>query len=132
MISRQSETIFSLINEMTTLNNLQQNKKVINANIISYLRNLYECFVPMVETKQIDYIFSSNVSEIYLDYIPEYIRVIMHNLLNHAVTYCKEYTNITVSIHCDRKKNVTPLKLYTTELASIRKVFYMFLISTFL
>lgn len=104
MISRQSETIFSLINEMTTLNNLQQNKKVINANIISYLRNLYECFVPMVETKQIDYIFSSNVSEIYLDYIPEYIRVIMHNLLNHAVTYCKEYTNITVSIHCDRKK----------------------------
>ena len=110
MMSRQSETIFSLINEMTTLSNLQQNKKVVNANIISYLRNLYECFVPMVETKQIDYIFTSNVSEIYLDYIPEYIRMIMHSLLYHAITYCKEYTNITVSIYCDKKK-----KRYTIE-----------------
>ena len=59
ILSRQSENLFLLINEINSLNYLQEENKqnkVVNANIISYLKYLYECFYPLAETKKIDYV----------------------------------------------------------------------------
>lgn len=113
ILSRQSENLFLLINEINSLNYLQEENKqnkVVNANIISYLKYLYECFYPLAETKKIDYVFFGNVSEICIDYWPEYMRMVMHTLLYHATTNSPEQSNITVSVLCDRKK-----KYYTIE-----------------
>mgnify|MGYP000856600978 FL=1 len=110
ILSRQSENLFLLINEIATVDNLQENDKsdkMVNSNIISYFRYLYECFSSLAETKKINYVFHSNVSEIYMDYIPEYLRIIMNNLIGNAMKYCMD-NNITVSINCDcSKKNYT-------------------------
>lgn len=62
--------------------------------------------------KKNDYVFHSNVSEIYLDYKPEYLRMVMHSLLYVAFKFCTEYNHIEVSVNCDSKKNN-----YTIEVA---------------
>lgn len=115
MLSRQSENLFLLVNEIASLGNLQEGNrsdKVINANIISYLRYLYECFIPMAETKGIDYVFHSNVSEIHMDYMSEYLRMVMHSLLYNAFKSCTEDNHVTVSVNCDSNKNN-----YTVEIS---------------
>jgi len=114
MLSRQSKNLFLLTNEIASLDNLQKDSKcgkVINANIIPYLRYLYESFTPMAETKRIDYVFNSNVSEIIMDYVPEYLRMVMHSLLYVAFKLCTEYNHIEVSINCDSKKNNYTIKI---------------------
>ncbi|MEN6324420.1 MAG: helix-turn-helix domain-containing protein [Proteiniphilum sp.] len=114
MLSRQSENLFLLTNEITSLDNLQKDSKcgkVINGNIISYLRYFYESFTPLAETKKIDYVFHSNVSEIYMDYKPEYLRMVMHSLLYASFKLCTEYNHIEVSINCDSKKNNYTIKI---------------------
>jgi len=36
-----------------------------------------------------------------MDYVPEYLRIIMNNLLSNAVKHCSEKETITVEVNCD-------------------------------
>lgn len=115
ILLRQSNDLLQLINEIASLDNLQKNNqsdKVIKGNIIPYLRYLYECFAPMAETKRIAYTFQSNVSEIYLDYMPEYLRMVMHNLLYNTMKRCTEHNHIKVSVNYEMKKNDYSIEVF--------------------
>ena len=55
--------------------------------------------------QKIDYLFLSSVKELYIDYIPDYIQIILSSLLGNAIGRCTENDNITVKIDLDKNKN---------------------------
>jgi len=104
ILSRQSENLYLLIDEIATIANVQENErsiKPVNGNVIVFLQHLYYSFRVLAETKKIEYVFHSNVSELNMDYVPEYLRIIMNNLLSNAVKHCSEKETITVEVNCD-------------------------------
>ncbi len=104
ILSRQSENLYFLIDEIATIANVQENErsiKAVNGNVIVFLQHLYHSFMVLAETKKIEYVFHSNVSELNMDYVPEYLRIIMNNLLSNAVKHCSEKDLITVEVNCD-------------------------------
>jgi len=104
ILSRQSENLYLLIDEIATIANVQENErsiKPVNGNVIVFLQHLYLSFRVLAETKKIEYVFHSNVSELNMDYVPEYLRIIMNNLLSNAVKHCSEKETITVEVNCD-------------------------------
>lgn len=111
ILTRQTENLFLLINEIATVDNLREGnepKKMMNGNIIAYFRYLFEYFSTLAETKKINCVFQSNVSEMHMDYFPEYLHIIMHNLLSNAMKYCTENETITVNVNCNlQTKNCT-------------------------
>lgn len=115
ILSRQSENLYLLIDEIASIATVQENEKppkTVNDNVVAYLQYLYECFSPLIEIKKIDYLFHSNVSDLRIDYIPEYLRIIMNNLLSNAIKHCSEKDTISVKVNYD---NIN--KYYTVEVS---------------
>ena len=130
ILSRQSENLYLLIDEITTIATVQENEKLIkkvNGNIIAYLQYLFECFSTLAETKRIEYVFSCNVSELYMDYVPEYLRIIMNNLLSNAIKYSSESGTIKVNVNCDNSNKVCKVEVSDTgEGISEKDIPYIF------
>lgn len=115
ILNRQSENLQLLIDGVSSIANLQEEKKqkkMVYGNIIAYFQYLYECYSVLAEIKKIDYIFHSNVKELYLDYTPEYLRIIISSLVGNAIGCCTEGDNITVKIDLDKNK-----RYYTIEVS---------------
>ncbi len=111
ILTSQSKNLFLLIDEITTADQLKEENepiKMMNGNIIAYFRYLFEYFSTLPETKKINCVFQSNVSEMHMDYLPEYLRVILNNLMSNAMKYCSENDTITVNVNCNlQTKNCT-------------------------
>jgi len=104
ILSRQSENLYLLIDEIATIAQVQENErsiKPVNGNVIVFLQQVFTNFSVLAVTKKIDYLFHSNVSELNMDYVPEYLRIILNNLLSNAMKHCSEKDTITVDIHCN-------------------------------
>ncbi len=54
------------------------------------------------KVKKIDYNFRSNTGELVMDYQPEFLRLIINNLVNSAFNYCHENDRIAVQVSCNR------------------------------
>lgn len=107
ILNRQSENLQLLINELSSIANLQEyksQKKMVYGNIVAYFQYLFECYAVLAENKKTDYLFLSSVKELYIDYIPDYIQIILSSLLGNAIGRCTENDNITVKIDLDKNK----------------------------
>ena len=117
ILSRQSENLQLLIDGVSSIANLEEDKKhnkMVYGNIIAYLQYLYECYSVLAEIKKIDYLFHSNVKELHVDYIPEYLRIIVSSLIGNAMEYCTEKDNITVNINLDNNKRYFTIEVTDT------------------
>lgn len=105
ILSRQSENLSTLIDNVASIASLQRidsRSNVKNGNVIAYLQYLYECFSDFTEAKQISYTFYSSVSEMLINYEPEYLRIILHNLIGISIKQCAE--NDQINLRIDRKQ----------------------------
>lgn len=105
ILSRQTENLYMLIDNMASIANLQRidsRSNVKNGNVIAYLQYIYECFSTFAETKRISYSFYSNASDLLTTYEPEYLRIILHNLIGISIKLCTESDHINLHINSDR------------------------------
>ena len=109
ILSRQTESLYTLANEVTSIAHLQGSVKpseMKDGNVVAYLQYLYECFAVLTENKRVTYAFHSNVSELFTVYQPDYLRAILNNLLDDAMRHCTEGDRVTVRVTRDwAKKN---------------------------
>lgn len=114
ILSRQTENLYTLIDKVASIANLQgidNRTNVKNGNVIAYLQYMYECFAIFAEAKRINYTFHSNVSEVLTSYDPEYLRVILHNLLGSAIKHCTENDEIRFLVNRDRINKIYSLDI---------------------
>lgn len=123
ILSRQSKNLRILVDGISSISNLQENNKggeIINDNIIIYLKNIFETFSVLAEIKKIKYEFFSEVSDLRVDYKPEYITVIMNNLITRAFSHCSDNDIISVSVMTDRNNKNFIIQISSTGNGKIK------------
>ncbi|MEM8524316.1 MAG: two-component regulator propeller domain-containing protein [Bacteroidota bacterium] len=101
MIARNGESLLDLINQMLDLSKIENGKlslKLIQGDIVSYLRYLVESFHSFAENKDIQIHFLSDLEAKTMDYDPEKVQQIISNLLSNAVKFTSAGGNIYLSV----------------------------------
>lgn len=104
ILSRQSQNLLSLINEMSSATDMQKIEKCSNTihdNIVNYLSCLFENFSVLAENKRINYSFHNEIKELNMDYYPETLRLIFSNLLSNLIQYSQENDKVSVGVDCN-------------------------------
>lgn len=90
IIQRNGENLLQIVNQILDLTKLEVEKlelKLVQDDIIYYLKYLLESFHSAAEQKDIELIFETSEAEIVMDYDPERIRQIVTNLLSNAIKF---------------------------------------------
>lgn len=130
ILTRQSENLYMLVNQIASISTLEQNREDpthLNGDLIAYLHQLYQVFVPQARKRNISSQFSSNVKELHTDHVPEYLRIIFNNLMSNALDHSKEIDTIEVALECDSWRRHWKLQVsYTGAGISSRELPHIF------
>ncbi|MFA7104948.1 MAG: tetratricopeptide repeat protein [Dysgonamonadaceae bacterium] len=97
IVSQQCDNLMFLLDEILAMSKIKANKEEItyrNGDVVTYLRYLYNSFTVLTDKKQLNYVFHSNVENLEMSYPPEYLRVIVNNLLSNSIKHCSESDQI--------------------------------------
>lgn len=97
LIKRNSTNLLNLINQILDLRKLESGKlevSMIQSNIVSYLKYIFESFQSYAQSKQVKMHFLCQEKEIMMDYDPDKILRIISNLLSNAIKFTPEKGNI--------------------------------------
>ncbi|MEO6669480.1 MAG: ATP-binding protein [Ferruginibacter sp.] len=114
MIIRNGESLLKLVNEMLDLSKLETGKmtlKLVQGDIISFLRYIVESFNSLAESQQKQLHFLSQIDTLVTPYDPEKMRQIIANLLSNALKFTPEKGNIYISISEEKQTNLTTTSL---------------------
>ena len=103
-IKRNSRQLLGLVNQFLDLSRLESGSlpvKMLNDDIIRYIRYLTESFHSYAETKDIRLHLFSNIEEFYMDFDPEKLRVIFSNLLGNAIKFTSSCGDVYVTIEAE-------------------------------
>ncbi len=104
ILSRESENLLFHIDGILSALSIRYSPKPakqIHDDMVFYINYLYECMRGYAEAKKIDFTFRSELQSLAMDYSPDYMRVIVNNLLSDAFRRCKPNDKIVFSIGCD-------------------------------
>ncbi|MEM6964484.1 MAG: sensor histidine kinase, partial [Bacteroidota bacterium] len=90
LIQRNSENLLQLINQLLDLSKAESGKldvKMIQGDIINYLRYLTESFHSVAAGKKIQLTFHTEEKELVMDFDEQKIQYIVYNLLSNAIKY---------------------------------------------
>ena len=104
IISRQSENLLFLVNEVLSVSKIKSENKIlwINDNIVNCLKYLHHSFSDFAQSKKILYFFHSSSDTIFMDYSKEHIRLIINNLLSNSIKHCNEGNKILLIVREDK------------------------------
>jgi signal transduction histidine kinase/ligand-binding sensor domain-containing protein/DNA-binding NarL/FixJ family response regulator len=86
--------------------------KVSNHDIVSFVKNIYQSFNEMANTRKIDYNFFSVERSIMLWYDAVQLQKVFYNLISNAFKYSKD--NSSISIKIERKTDGVKISLSDT------------------
>lgn len=101
MIQRNSNRLLNLVNQLLDLRKLEAGTlpiRMIQGDIISYLRYLSESFHSYAESKTIQLDFEPKQEELIMDYDPEKITAIVSNLLSNAIKFTPEGGKVKLEV----------------------------------
>lgn len=104
IISRQSENLLFLVNEILSVSKIKSQQKVlwINDNVVDYLKHLHHSFADLAQSKKISYFFHNQTDTLFMDYSKEHILLIINNLLSNSIKNCTEGNNILLIVREDK------------------------------
>lgn len=99
LISRNSDRLLQMINQLLDLSRLEQNRFGINyqqSDIIPYLQYLTESCHSLSNNKKINLAFFSMEERLLMDFDEDLIQQILINLLSNAIKFTPEYGSVKV------------------------------------
>lgn len=93
MIRRNTHSLLDLVNQILDLRKLESGKLQLHlehGDVISYLHYIFESFVPLAETRDIQLHFLNSVARVEMDYDAEKMLRIVSNLLDNAIKFTPE------------------------------------------
>lgn len=101
MIKRNSAQLLRLINQMMDLSKLESGSlstRMINDDILGYLKYLIESFHSLAGSKDIRLHLLAEFEELYMDFDPEKIQAVFSNLVGNAIKFTPPGGNIYVRV----------------------------------
>jgi len=104
MIKRNSGQLMGLINQMLDLAKLESGTlpvKMVQDNVIHYLKYLTESFHSYAESKNIRLHFLASIDELYMDFDPEKMQSIFTNLVGNSIKFTPIGGDVYIHIDLD-------------------------------
>lgn len=101
LISRNSDRLLQMINQLLDLSRLEQNRlgiKYQQSDIIPYLQYLTESCHSLSNNKKINLAFFSMEENLLMDFDEDIIQQILINLLSNAIKFTPEYGSVKVIV----------------------------------
>lgn len=121
MIKRNTHQLLDLVNQVLDLRKLEAGQlrpRLIQADIIFFLRYLLESFHSLAEMKEIELKFSASSPEIQMDYDPEKMLRIISNLLSNAIKFTPEGGRVSLLVREFESSQVESRNPRTHELTN--------------
>ncbi len=106
VIVRSGNGLLELINQLLDISKVQSaigTPQWRHGNLLPYVKMLVENFQAMAVDKSVQIRFNSSATAIEMDFIPDYIRKIVRNLVSNSMKYTPPYGEINIA--CERKGN---------------------------
>jgi len=100
-ISYSGKRLLNLVNQMLGLITIDKQKEVVvykNGNIIAFLKKIISVY-KNVNNKAQEFLFTTNVQELTMDFDDDKLQKIMNNLISNAIKFTPEKGKIYVDVH---------------------------------
>lgn len=99
-ISRQGNNLLDLVNQLLDISKVRSEvgePQWRSGNAVAYIRMIVENYRMYARQKQIDFRYLPAENEVVMDFVPEYLRKIIHNLLSNAIKFTSKEGLITIT-----------------------------------
>jgi two-component system sensor histidine kinase ChiS len=106
-ITRQGDSLLQLINQLLDISRIQSSigkSEWCTGNVVVFLRMVVETFETPANARDIDLRFVPAETGVIMDFVPDYIKKIMHNLLSNALKYTPDGGRIYISTKKEKDK----------------------------
>ncbi|MDI9604195.1 MAG: ATP-binding protein, partial [Bacteroidota bacterium] len=106
-ITRQGGSLLQLINQLLDISRIQSSigkSEWCTGNVVVFLRMVVETFETPANARDIDLRFVPAETGVIMDFVPDYIKKIMHNLLSNALKYTPDGGRIYISTKKEKDK----------------------------
>ena len=93
MIKRNGNSLLRLVNQLLDLSKIETDSlplKMVQGDIVAFLRTLLELFHSYAESKKIEMRFESEHAQVLMDYDPDKTKDIVSNLISNALKFTPE------------------------------------------
>lgn len=98
MITRQGSSLLQLINQLLDISRIHSSigkAEWCTGNIVVFLRMVVETFEEQANAQNIELRFVASETKVIMDFVPDYIKKIMHNMLSNALKYTPDGDALT-------------------------------------
>lgn len=136
VIDRNSKNLLKMVNSMLDLTKLESAHMQLNmvqSDIVSFIKYIFESFESLAKEKEINYTFYSEVDELIMDYDSDKVSTIITNLLVNAIKFSPKKEKVIIHLNkvsvdgnqCIQVKVVdTGIGLSKDEMSNVFNKFY--------
>lgn len=115
MIVRQSNSLLALINQLLDISKIRSavgEPRWRHGDIIAFTNMIIQNFQPYAESKRQELTFTHSLTQLEMDFVPDYVQKMLSNLLSNSIKYTPQYGKINVTI--EKWGNKIKLQVFDT------------------
>ncbi|MBC3757221.1 response regulator [Hyunsoonleella sp. SJ7] len=106
LIKENSSSLLKMVNDMLDLTKLESAEidvDLVQMEVVNYIQYIFESFESMAKEKQIDYVFYSEINQLYIDVDAEKLATIVKNLIVNAIKFTEDRGKIICHLKTEDK-----------------------------
>lgn len=107
LIKRNSQNLLNLTNQILDLRKLEAGRleaKMIQADLIQYLRYIHQSFSSLASSRKIELVFESEIDHLVMDFDEEKMLRITSNLLSNAIKFSPSNSIVSMVVNVQDEK----------------------------
>ena len=115
MIVRQSNSLLALINQLLDISKIRSavgEPRWRHGDIIAFTNMIIQNFQPYAESKRQELTFTHSLTQLEMDFVPDYVQKMLSNLLSDSIKYTPQYGKINITV--EKWGNKIKLQVFDT------------------